>query len=243
MNGTLSRWVAPLLKLPSSPPEPPPGASSASRVFRAAEAFVGYRLLAVFLTAAVVVAPCGLVSAASAALGRTPLAVAFGLITALTAVLFALWAAVVRLDWELRYYVVTDAALRIREGAWTMRELTLTFLNVQNVAIDQGPLERLFGISNVVVQTAGGSGGAAEEGVSVSGHRAVIRGVADAAVIRDLIRARLEAARRDSGLGDLDDQSPGSSGRLLEPGRPLALLQEIRAETQRLARAIAADGQ
>jgi len=30
---------------------------------------------------------------------------------------------IVRLDYELRYYVVTDRSIRIREGAWTVREI------------------------------------------------------------------------------------------------------------------------
>ena len=37
-----------------------------------------------------------------------------------------------------------------------MHETTISFENVQNVEVRQGPLQRYFGIADVVVQTAGG---------------------------------------------------------------------------------------
>ena len=38
-------------------------------------------------------------------------------------------------------------------------ETTITFENIQNVTVQQGPLQRLFGIADVRVDTAGGGGG------------------------------------------------------------------------------------
>ena len=32
-----------------------------------------------------------------------------------------------RVDYDLRYYVVTDRSLRVREGAWNVREMTITY--------------------------------------------------------------------------------------------------------------------
>ena len=66
-----------------------------------------------------------------------------------------------RLNYEMRWYKVTDRSLRIRAGVWNVHEMTMTFANVQNISITQGPLERLFGISDVRVETAGGGGGTA----------------------------------------------------------------------------------
>lgn len=114
----------------------------------------------------------------------------------------------VLLDWEMRWYVVTDRSLRIREGVWKVNEMTMTFANVQEVSIRQGPLERLFGIANLRVRTAGGGASSSPgsqhgEDEEKSGHIGYFRGVDNAPTIRDLIMERLKRLR-DAGLGDPD---------------------------------------
>src|SRR5205814_3372587 len=69
--------------------------------------------------------------------------------------------AVVRLDYEKRWYLVTDRSLRIREGVVNVREMTVNFANIQNISISQGPLQRLLRIADLRVDTAGGGGGRA----------------------------------------------------------------------------------
>ena len=59
----------------------------------------------------------------------------------------------VRLDYEMRWYVVTDRSLRIRTGVWNVREATLTFANIQQITVLQGPLQRLLGIYDLEVTT------------------------------------------------------------------------------------------
>lgn len=106
---------------------------------------------------------------------------------------------VLKLDYELRWYVITDKSLRIREGIWSVREITLTFANVQNVSVTQGPLQRLFGVSEVVVETAGGGGGQQQKGQNaVLGHQGRLRGVANPHQLRDLI---VELLRKEKGAG------------------------------------------
>ncbi|HYW50264.1 MAG TPA: PH domain-containing protein, partial [Gemmatimonadaceae bacterium] len=105
-----------------------------------------------------------------------------------------------RLDYEMRWYVITDRSLMIREGVWNTKEVTLTFANAQNVRVTQGPLERFFGFSNVEIEVAGG--GAGEGGVSR--NRASLRGLAEPQAVRDLILDRLKR-HRTAGLGDPDD--------------------------------------
>ena len=110
------------------------------------------------------------------------------------------------LDWEMRWYIVTDRSLRIREGVWKVSEMTLTFANVQEVSIRQGPIERLFGIANLRVRTAGGGGKInphEPQSEEKSGHIGYFRGVDNAPAIRDLILERLKQLR-DAGLGDPD---------------------------------------
>jgi uncharacterized membrane protein YdbT with pleckstrin-like domain len=132
-----------------------------------------------------------------------------------------------RLDFEQRWYLVSDRSMRIREGLVRMHEKTMTFANVQHVAIRQGPLQRLLGIADLQVRTAGGGGGGEEENQEAKDdlHIAYFRGFADAPRIRDTIRERLRR-HADAGLGDPDDVAPALT-RGADPGA--ALVQAARA--------------
>ena len=114
----------------------------------------------------------------------------------------------VRLDFELRWYIVTDRSLRIRAGIWTIREMTMTFANIQQITVEQGPLERVLGISNLRVRTAGGGGMMegknAHQATAEPMHVGSFNGLDNAEEIRDLILSRMRLWR-DSGLGDPDD--------------------------------------
>jgi hypothetical protein len=113
--------------------------------------------------------------------------------------------AMVRLDYEMRWYIVTDRSLRIRAGLASILETTMSFANVQQVMVTQGPLQRLLGLADVRVQSAGGGGDQREShGGGDSLHTGVFHGVANATEIRDLIQQRLRAFRQ-AGLGDPDD--------------------------------------
>ena len=78
--------------------------------------------------------------------------------------------------------------------------MTMTFDNIQNITVTQGPLERLFGISDVRVTTAGGGEAAAQKksghGVGQNLHLGVFRGVDNPDEIRDLMLARLRKLAR-----------------------------------------------
>jgi uncharacterized membrane protein YdbT with pleckstrin-like domain len=74
---------------------------------------------------------------------------------------------------------------------------------VQNVTIEQGPLQRAFGIADLRVQTAGGGGGGEQPGLR-SMHTGILRGIDNAQVLRETVLARLRSAA-DAGLGDPDD--------------------------------------
>jgi hypothetical protein len=83
-----------------------------------------------------------------------------------------------------------------------IRETTVTFENVQNVELKQGPLQRHFGFSNLVVQTAGGGGASKQKGhAQTNPHEGLVEGLADATRVRDLIMSRVRRSRR-AGLGD-----------------------------------------
>jgi membrane protein YdbS with pleckstrin-like domain len=103
-----------------------------------------------------------------------------------------------RLNYGLRWYIVTDRSLRIRTGIFRMNELTMTYSNVQEIRVASGPLQLLLGIADVEVQAAGGAGDSEHHG---GGHVGRFSGVAHAPEIRDLILDRLRHYR-DSGLGE-----------------------------------------
>ncbi len=83
--------------------------------------------------------------------------------------------------------------MRIRHSIWVIQEKTITFDNVQNLAVRQGPVERVFGIGRVIVRTAGGGGGEGQGGAG--GHTGKIEGVDNAAEIRDLIMDRVRRTK------------------------------------------------
>jgi len=134
------------------------------------------------------------------------------------------------LDYENRWYMMTDRSMRIREGLTQIREQTILLANIQNVSIQQGPLQRLFGIEDLEVRTAGGGSGRQKPGEQETedkAHTGYFRGVANAAEIRDVILARLKKAR-GTGLGNPEETPPQPSAeRTLEAAR--LLLTEAQA--------------
>jgi len=208
----MSGWRGLLLRIMRVPPEPatPPG--EGSRVFRAGRNYFRYKLVTWLVAQLAAVA--GLVFAfwfaANVRIPGVPEKVMFvietlGAIGFLVQLPFSLLLVV--LDFEMRWYIVTDRSLRIREGITSVREKTMTFANIQNIVVRQGPLQRLLGIADVEVRNAGGGSGDEhqhKQGVGDPVHVGYFRGVDDADTIRNVL---LEGVRRqrDAGLGDPDD--------------------------------------
>ena len=115
----------------------------------------------------------------------------------------------IHLRYDTTWYVLGGRSLRIRRGIWVIRETTITYENVQNIKVTQGPLQRFFGIANVLVETAGGGGAAHQQGHGGTNdmHRGLIEGIADAQRIRDLILARVRKSTT-AGLGDERHEEP-----------------------------------
>ena len=247
MYELLKQIVLTLLRCPKEPPQPPVGSHGSVEVFRASPSFLRYRLLILLSSLAgmaisVLIALGGAMEMNRWGGGRTMIAAGvIGFLFSLCSVPIQYVA--ICLDYDMRYYIITDRSLRIREGVWQVREITLTFANIQNMNIVQGPLQRLFGIYDLVVDTAGGGGASARdsEGRLTGGvlHQGVFRGIENPAQLRDLILGYLRSVRT-SGLGDQEDQehaggpalSPAaaSAGFLAHP-EVLAALRGIAAET------------
>ncbi|MBK9250235.1 MAG: PH domain-containing protein [Ignavibacteria bacterium] len=136
---------------------------------------------------------------------------------------------VTRISFDLRWYIITDTSITVRQGAWTIREITVSYQNIQNVSVSQGPLERYFGFANLQIDTAG-SGGAHAHGKGENPNRAVLRGIINAPQIRDTILDNLRTFR-NSGLGDPDDVAEHAP---MDVSSRLTILKEIAEETTAL---------
>ncbi|MCC7054274.1 MAG: PH domain-containing protein [Gemmatimonadaceae bacterium] len=214
----LKSIILPLLRIEGGEPHPPAGHVPAEirRIERAAPGYLRLKLFwwglyaAAWGLAVVIASTLLLVADVRLLLLVIPLIL---VALAKAATLYV----TMRLDYELRWYVLTDRSLMIREGVWNVKEITLTYANAQNVRVTQGPLERLFGFSTVEVETAGGGSG--ENGMTP--HLARLPGLAHPHEVRDLI---LDGVRRvgTTGLGDLDDHparatAAGAAGSVLPP--------------------------
>ncbi len=222
MYEAFKRVMLRLLRVPADP-EPPAGAEGSLQVFRAAPRYLHYRvarwLLAqpwvVLSTVAGVMAFQHFVVEHSQGIVTLCLIglEVLGVATVLGQLLVTL--ALLRMDYELRWYMVTDRSIRIREGVWQVKEMTLTLANVQNLSVSRGPLQSMLGIADVRVVTAGGGGNTPadkqKQGQVISMHTGFFRGVDNAEEIRDLVRNRLRR-HRDSGLGDPDERTRRTRG-------------------------------
>ena len=120
----------------------------------------------------------------------------------------------------------------------------MSFANLQQVEVSQGPLQRLLGLADVQVQSAGGGAHEDKPGVDASLHTGVFHSVENASEIRDLILDRLRRFRA-AGLGDPDEAHASVGG---EPPLPVAAAtpadtllaaRELLAEAAALRRTLA----
>jgi len=225
----LERWVLQFLAVPSSP-EIPEGSATSVRIFRAGDNY--YAWLVLTWAAASVAVFLGLLSASVALVQivrQAPGWAQLG-VSALLAVVwsaFALMTVVTflarRLNFRLRWYIVTDRSLRIRRGVFTVEELTMTYRNIQEIRVTAGPLQHALGLANVEVHAAGGGGDSKHGG---GGHVGRLEGLSNANDIRDLMVARLREYR-DAGIGDTSHAEPVSGGTELAAAKQM--LEEARA--------------
>jgi membrane protein YdbS with pleckstrin-like domain len=214
MYNSFRQFAERLLRIPPDP-EPPPGDDTSTRLFRAAPAYYKYllilwalkSLLALFVISAAMIGPVvgAFVAAKRGHQSGLLLLLIPGVVFALLIVLRLFALALVRLDFEKRWYVVTDRSLRVREGVAIVREMTVTFANIQNIAISQGPIQRALGLADLRVDTAGGGAINAEKHPGQNLHTAWFRGVNNASEVRKVIQDRLRHFK-DTGLGDHDDR-------------------------------------
>jgi membrane protein YdbS with pleckstrin-like domain len=205
----------PLLKLKLEPPHLPEG-STLVRELKPEPAWLTLKYLGVLVG--------GLGTLALAIFGSVGAIAGLGDTGYLVAALICLFVfgslgfslVAIRLDYELRHYLVGDKSLRVSQGAVVRREVTLSYANVQNLEVTAGPFETLFGIKSLTISTAGGSARPGE----ANPHQATLEGLKNADEVKILILGMLKG-QKDAGLGEPADAA--HSG-----GLDTAALEEVR---------------
>jgi membrane protein YdbS with pleckstrin-like domain len=230
----LKETLLQLLQAPEHPPEPPLGSPGSVQVFRASPRYLTLQLIRHFgsMGTALVFELIGWAAIVPLPGGKTLFAVAATLIVGSTLLLMLARYFLIRIDYDMRFYVLTDRSLRIRRGAWTVEESTYTFANVQNITLHQGPLERWLGITHLQVETAGGNaprGG--PDAAEALNHQGRLDGIDPdtASELRDRILRHIRDYR-DAGLGD----EPQRAQRYNTSAQSAALLRAIIDELRQI---------
>src|SRR5262245_37186559 len=224
--GVLTKWF----RVPAHPPDLPVMPGETLQTFRPSSGFLSYLKLQYWISVAVfTLLVCVLWAVLSVAF---PVAGLFLIPVAAAVVIIpgVLMYLAMYLRYDTTWYVLSRRSLRIRSGIWEIHEATITFENIQNVTVESGPVERFFGIGNVIVDTAGGGQTKTAHGKeSTNLHRGEIAGVSNGEEIRQLILSRLMKSR-SAGLGDETIEHAGWSP------QQIGVLREIRDLLQVLPR-------
>ena len=222
-------------KVPHEPPTLPVGPGEAIDRFQPAEGFLRY--LKFYFWALLWVPDLAILVAMVGIFAVVPWLGVLLLVPALALAILPDIVAYIALHlrYDTTWYVMTDRSLRIRRGVWVIREITVTFENVQNIRVQQGPVQRWFGIADLEVETAGGGGAAQQPGAS-SGHVARIEGIANAPELRERILRHVRQSAT-TGLGDEHHgaAAPAAIGGAGFTAEQLELLRGVRDEVLRLA--------
>ncbi len=103
-------------------------------------------------------------------------------------------------------YSIDDAGIRLKKGVFWRKRTTVPYGKITNIDITQGPVERMFGISHLQIQTAGNSNPQAPKA------ELVITGMRDCESLKNIIMDRINrlpgspaaaAPKEAAGLNDL----------------------------------------
>ena len=134
--------------------------------------------------------------------------------------------------WSRHYYdrllcEVGDTELRFRKGILFQVEKTIPLENIQDVTFIEGPLLRQFNLSTLKFETAGAS--------MRAGNEMTLVGIIDAHAFRgEILRRRTLLRQRMATTPATERNAPDEA--------QLALLQQISAQLERIARRLEARG-
>ena len=170
--GVLTRWF----RVPEHPPTLPAKNDEQVSAFKPSNGFLKY-LMFQFWVGLVVIDGVILIgwlvlTVVNPLLGiiLSPFALALAIIPDIVAYL------AIHLKYDTTWYLLSDRSIRIRRGIWIIHETTITYENIQNITVHQGPLQRYFGISDLLIETAGG-GDSSNPGAASSSHCGLIEGM------------------------------------------------------------------
>ena len=233
----IKNLVVKLLKVPPEP-ENPMGDAKCIKVFRPSIRYFKYTIALLIIKSAggfIVALGIYLWILFSEKSGSNPASIlivnTLAVLAAVILVLkFIVNLTILRLDYEMRWYKVSDKALRIREGIVRVKELTMAFVNIQNLSISQGPIQRLLNIADLKVECAGGGVKLDNQGNSrEDNHIAFFKGIDNAPEIKELLLERLRKFR-DSGLGHDDNHNEAAESPAPAESDVVKLLSAIRDE-------------
>ncbi len=101
-------------------------------------------------------------------------------------------------------YVIDAESVRSRRGVFWTRTTTVPYHKITNIDITQGPVQRLFGIGTIHVQTAGAGGSQGGQA------ELLLQGIEDLEGLRDQLLARAVGTMPDAGARDASTASDGS---------------------------------
>ena len=223
----LSDWF----RVPSQPPTLPATDSGQVQAFKPSESYLRYLKLFFWIACVLIDIVLALVWLSIALANPLVGAIITPVMLFVMIVPDIVTYVAIHLKYDTTWYVLSDRSMRIRRGIWVIHETTITFENIQNVRLTQGPLERYFGFANLVVETAGG-GSAADAGGMAGAHQGLLSGIAQAEELRDRIMKRVRASR-SAGLGD-ERSAISANAESSFSDRDLQLLAEIRDLTASL---------
>lgn len=223
-----------LFRVPREAPRLPSQSGEEPRAFRPCEGWLRYRKIVFWALCAVIDVALFVVWAAVFA-ERPAVGLWLALPWAVVMIVPDVLAYVaIHLGYDTTWYIVSDRSMRLRRGIWVIHETTITFENVQNVKVTQGPIQRALGFSDVVVETAGGGGGGPHGHGAAGAHVGVLQGIEDAAAMREMILERVRASR-GAGVGDERAEGRGAGDVRFAWGKAhLAALRDIAAHAAAL---------
>lgn len=230
------RVLTDCFRVPQGPPTLPDQVTGKHRVFHPSRRYLAY-LKAWFWFVLVLIDGALLIPWVMICLIYPPMGAVLAVPVLVAAVVPDIIAYVaIHLRFDTIWYGISARGVYVRRGIWQISEHSITIENIQNVSVRQGPIEQLFRISTVVIETAGSAAGE-HDNVFSFGNQTIMVGIEEATEIRELLMRRVRASRF-AGLGDdwetAPEQGSSSQAGLGLSGAELELLAQIGDEVRRL---------
>ena len=149
--------------------------------------------------------------------------------------LIILWAT---LFYERYLYQIKRDGIYINRGIWFKTSRVIPYERIQHISVTRGPLQILFGISDINLFTAGtGSMGSSAASRGMFGAEGFIPGLRDPEPLKKEIWKRVKMAKSGSGLGDeFFEKKMDTISSLQSEGEVLQELKKIRKLLEHMAK-------